>query len=118
MGRPCLEVQAGPFAATPPPRTIDAAPISRAALAVLATRTSTTESWKPQASSAVVPGDRLASGSSATPSSARAAATIRRAAVLSPEKLKSYESPSQALGNAASRREAPSAAFWIAGPPG
>ena len=57
-------------------------------------------------------------GSSARPASARASVTIRRAAVLSPEKLRSYESPSQARGKTRSWRVAATAARPIAGPPG
>ncbi len=52
------------------------------------------------------------------PAATRASSTVRRAAVLSPEKLKSYESPSHARGKTASWRVAASAARWIAGPPG
>ena len=51
------------MAATPPPRTIERAPVSSAARIVFETRTSTTDSWKPHASSATVASDSLASGS-------------------------------------------------------
>src|SRR6185436_13055579 len=107
------------FAATPPPRMIERAPTSFAARAVFVASTSTTESWNPHASSAVVASlNGVSVSSGAIPAAARASATILRAAVFSPEKLRSYESPIQARGNRTSRRTAPSAAFWIAGPPG
>ena len=66
-------------------------------------------------------GDRrgaAAGSSAASPCVGAASVTIRRAAVLRPEKLKSYESPIHARGNTTSRRVAPAAAAWIAGPPG
>ena len=44
--------------------------------------------------------------------------TTLRAAVLRPEKLQSYVSPIHARGKRTSWRTAPSAAAWIAGPPG
>ena len=56
-------------------------------------------SWKPQASSAVDRIGQVAVGVRPSPS-ARASSTTRRAAVLRPEKLKSYVSPSHARGNA------------------
>ena len=58
------------------------------------------------------------SAGSRRPASARAASTVRRAAVFNPENEKSNESPSQARGNTASCRLASSAARWMAGPPG
>ena len=107
------------FAATPPPSTIERAPISRAARAAFVASTSTTASWKPHASSAVVASlSGVSASSGAMPSAVRASLTIFRAAVFSPEKLRSYESPIQARGKRTSRLVAPSAAFWMAGPPG
>ena len=115
---PASRARRAAFAATPPPITIERAPISSAARIVLVARTSTTASWKPQASSATTSSGSGASGVSARPASARASVMIRRAAVLRPEKLRSYESPSHARGKTRSWRVAASAARPIAGPPG
>ena len=95
-GDPCPEgLVRGDAAAQHDPR----APVSSAARIVLVARTSTTASWKPQASSARrSSGSGAAAASGGRPASARASAMIRRAAVLRPEKLKSYESPIHARG--------------------
>ena len=107
---PASRARRTPFAATPPPITIERALVASAARIVLVTRTSTTASWKPHASSATTSSGSGASGSPARPASARASVMIRRAAVLRPEKLRSYESPSQARGKTRSWLVAASAA--------
>ena len=72
-----------------------------------ATLVEVTAALEHEGSVAVIAADRVAVGSSgARPSSARALATIRRAAVLSPEKLRSYVSPIHARGNTTARRTA------------
>ena len=87
---PASRARRAEFAATPPPSTMPRAPTSSAARIVFVVSTSTTESWNPHASSATTGSGRLPSRSSAgSPSSARAWPTIRRAAVLRPEKLRS-----------------------------
>src|SRR5207302_9603158 len=92
------------LAATPPPRHRAAAPTSAVAAAALATRTSTTASWKDAATSAVETSGCLR--------------TWLVTAVLSPLNEKSYPSSSMARGKLTAVGFLPLAAFSIAGPPG
>ncbi len=116
---PEIRARSSLLAATPPPSTMPCAPTPSAARMVLVVSTSTTLSWNPHANSATTAsGSSPSRMSSGRPASARARATIRRAAVLRPENETSNESPSQARGNTRSRAVASAPRREIAGPPG